>query len=227
MLVLVFAVTAASCGDDDDGGGSPVPARRGIDPADYTAKVDNRLWPLAAVRHTLYEGREGDTRTRVNSRVLRRTTRVAGVRVAIVDVREFEDGELVEHTEDYYAQDAEGMVWYFGETVDDIEGGKVVGHEGQWYAGKDGATPGLFMPAEPRVGQVFEQERAPGVAEDRSRVVSAGVEVTTPAGRFDDCIKTRDFAPLDNKTESKFYCAGVGLVREQAPGARLDLVRVR
>ena len=84
-------------------------------------------------------------------------------------MREFEDGELVERTADYFAQDGKGRVWYFGERVDDIENGKVVGHEGQWLAGKNGAKPGLFMPAKPRVGQVFEQERAPGVAEDRSR----------------------------------------------------------
>ena len=147
---------------------------------------------------------------------------MAGVRVAIVKVREFEDGELVEHTADYFAQDGKGRVWYFGERVDDIENGKVVGHEGQWLAGENGAKPGLFMPAKPRVGQVFEQERAPGVAEDRSKVVAVGRELTTPAGTFDDCIKTRDFAPLDRATEFKFYCAGVGLVREKPPDGRLN-----
>ena len=71
---------------------------------------------------------------------------MAGVRVAIVKVREFEDGELVERTADYFAQDGRGWVWYFGERVDDIENGKVVGHEGQWLAGKNGAKPGLLCP---------------------------------------------------------------------------------
>jgi hypothetical protein len=200
---------------------APSAARR------YTAKVTHPLVPLASVRNTLFKGHEGDTKTRVVSRVLKRTTRVAGVRVAIVKVREFEDGELVERTADYFAQDGKGRVWYFGERVDDIENGKVVGHEGQWLAGKSGAKPGLFMPAKPRLGRVFEQERAPGVAEDRSKVVAVGLEVTTSAGRFDDCIKTRDFAPLDRKTEFKFYCAGVGLVREKPADGRLDLVRYR
>jgi hypothetical protein len=193
----------------------------------YTAKVDHPLVPLTTVRHTVFTGFEGDTRTRVVSRVLKKTRRVAGVRVAIVDVREFEDGELVEHTRDYYAQDRKGRVWYFGESVDDIENGKVVGHDGQWFAGKNGAKPGLFMPAKPTVGKVFEQERAPGIAEDRSKVVAVGLDVTTAAGQFDECIKTRDFAPLDNSTEFKFYCAGVGLVREKPADGRLDLVRYR
>ena len=193
----------------------------------YTAKVDHPLVPLTTVRHTEFEGREGDTQTRLVSRVLDKTTRIAGVRVAIVDVRELEDGELVEHTKDYYAQDQKGRVWYFGERVDDIEKGKVVGHEGEWLAGKGKAKPGLFMPAEPKVGRVFEQERAPGVAEDRSKVVAVGLEVGTRAGQFDDCIRTRDYAPLDKNTEFKLYCPGVGLVREKARDARLDLVRYR
>jgi len=80
------------------------------------------------------------------------------------------------------------------------------------------------MPADPQVGDEFEQERAPGVAEDRSTVVAVGLEVTTEAGTFSDCIKTRDFAPLDNVTEFKYYCPDVGLVREEPRGGRLDLV---
>jgi hypothetical protein len=204
-LLLLLATAASACGGDDENGDSSEPARQGIDPADYTANVDHPLVPLASVRLTRFKGREGDTKTAVVSRVLNRTRRVAGVPVTIVDVREFEDGELVEHTEDYYAQDREGTVWYFGETVDDIE----------------------FMPAEPKPGQRFEQERAPGIAEDRSEVEAVGVDVETAAGRFDDCIKTKDFAPLDKRTELKTYCPGVGLVREQAPKTVLDLVGYR
>jgi hypothetical protein len=142
-------------------------------------------------------------------------------------VEEYKNGELVERTLDYYAQRRDGAVLYFGEKVDDYKDGKIVGHGGRWFAGEGDAKPGLFMLARPRVGQVFEQERAPGVAEDRSRVVAVGREVTTPAGTFDDCIRTRDYAPLDKKTEFKYYCSGVGLVREEAPRVHLDLVRYR
>jgi hypothetical protein len=226
-LPVLLALAAISCGGDDENGDSPEPARQGIDPADYTAKVDHPLVPLASVRNTEFKGREEGTRTGVVTRVLERTGRVAGVEVAIVDVREFEDGELVEHTEDYYAQDRDGNVWYFGERVDDVEDGKVVGHEGQWLAGTDGAKPGLFMPAKPKLGQRFEQERAPGVAEDRSKVAALDVEAGTAAGSFDGCIKTEDFAPLDKRTELKTYCPGVGLIREQAPKTILDLVSYR
>jgi hypothetical protein len=83
------------------------------------------------------------------------------------------------------------------------------------------------MPARPRVGQVFEQERAPGIAEDRSTVVATGLTVKVPAGRFRNCIRTRDYAPIGNSTEHKVYCPGVGLVREEGAGAPLELTAYR
>jgi hypothetical protein len=226
--LVLLTLALSSCGDDDDEGTTEnAAAKPALDPARFSAEVDNPLVPLTAVRTTVFEGTEDQAQVRAESRVLEKTGRVSGVPVTVVDVREFEDGELVEHTRDYYALDQEGVVRYMGEAVEDIEDGKVVGHEGQWLAGQEGAKPGIFMPADPRVGDQFDQERAPGVAEDRSEVVAVGLNVTTPAGRFDDCIKTKDFAPLDKNTESKYYCAGVGLVREQSPEARLDLVRYR
>jgi hypothetical protein len=152
---------------------------------------------------------------------------VAGVPVAVVEVKDFENGKLVERTLDYYAAHDDGSVWYFGERVDDYEEGRVVGHSGQWLAGEGGARPALFMPAEPGVGDAFEQEGAPGIAEDRSTVLAVSLTVTTPAGTFSGCIRTRDVDPLDGVVEFKLYCAGVGLVREQAPGSRLELARYR
>jgi hypothetical protein len=231
-LAPLCLVLLASCGGDEEARGrEPVAEGSGFSAA--SATVDNPLFPLSSVPRTVFEGTERDSETgetielRVESRVLEETKRVAGVEVAVVDVNEYEDGDPVEHTLDYYAQDDEGNVWYFGEHVDDYEDGKIVGHSGQWLAGEGEAKAGLFMPADPRVGDKFEQERAPGVAEDRSKVVAAGVRVKTPAGSFSNCIKTEDFAPLDNVTEFKFYCPGVGVVRElpAAGGGRLDLIR--
>lgn len=83
------------------------------------------------------------------------------------------------------------------------------------------------MPAHPRVGQRFQQERAPGIAEDRSTVVAVGLGVRTPLRTFADCIRTKDVAPLDFATEFKHYCPGAGLVREEGVGARLELVQYR
>ena len=240
--VLALVLAAAACGGDDesstarDTGTTTEEAQETtptVEAASCSAEVDHPLVPLSSVRLSVFRGSEKDPdsgetiQSSGEMRVLDETAEVGGFQVAVVEVRESEDGELVERTLDYYSQCEDGSVWYVGEKVDDYEDGEIVGHDGQWQAGKDGAEPGLFMPADPKVGDTFEQERAPGVAEDRSTVVADGVAVKTAAGSFDDCIKTRDFAPLDNSTEFKFYCSGVGLVREQRPGLLNDLVRYR
>jgi hypothetical protein len=223
--LLLVAAAAAGCGGDDESSANKVesaapPAKSAIDPADYRARITNPYFPLSLVPSTVFQGSERNHRTGKTvktvdkNRVLGRHRRVAGVKVTVVNVTEYANGALAEHTLDYYAQRRDGSVWYFGERVDEYKNGKIVAHGGEWLAGKGNAKPGLFMPAKPKVGQEFEQERAPGVAEDRSKVVGAGLKVTVPAGTFDKCIRTKDFGPLDKTTEFKFYCAGVGLVRE-------------
>jgi hypothetical protein len=227
---LVLLASACGGGSGDEPGRVANPP---LNAARFSAEVDHPLVPLASVQLKVFEGNERDAETgkqvetRIASRVLERTGHVAGVPVAVVEVKEYEDGELVERTLDYYARRKDGSVWYLGERVDNYEDGKTEGHEGQWLAGEDNARPGLFMPARPKVGQTFEQERAPGVAEDRSTVVAMDLDVTTSAGTFRDCIKTKDVAPGSGVIEFKHYCPGVGLVREEFPGGRVELVRYR
>ena len=235
LALMALALTAPACGGDDDGGapeasGAPSTEvmQTNADPADCSAEVDHTFVPYSKVKKKVFEGEEegdeGKAETRVVLRVRDEPVEIAGFPVRVVAVRESEDGELVEQTLDYYSQCGDGSVWYVGEKVDDIEGGKITGHGGQWQAGKGGAEAGLFMPAEPEVGDSFEQERAPGVAEDQSKVVAVDQKVEVPAGTFDGCIKTEDYAPLDKNTEFKFYCPDVGLVREEGDGFHSDLV---
>lgn len=225
-LSAICAATVAASGPEAIAGADRAQAATRLSP-----RVDHPLVPLSSVRLAIFKGSERDPRTRkvtelgFSQRVLERTGRVAGARVAVVGVKEYEQGELVEATRDYYAQRPDGTVLYMGERVNDYEDGRIVGHEGAWLTGQAGAKVGIFMPPRPGLGDRFEQERVPGVAEDRSRVVGVDLEVTTPAGRFSKCIKTRDYAPLNRGTEFKLYCPGVGLVREQAAGTRIDLVR--
>jgi hypothetical protein len=237
LALMALALTAPACGGDDDGGapeasGAPTTEvmQTNADPGDCSAEVDHTFVPLAKVTSKVFEGtEEGDEGEQVQTRVVLRVrdepAEIAGFPVRVAEVRESEDGELVEQTLDYYSQCGDGSVWYVGEKVDDLEGGKVVGHGGQWQAGKGGAEAGLFMPVEPEAGDTFEQERAPGVAEDRSKVVAVDQKVEVPAGAFDGCIKTEDYAPLDKITEFKFYCPNVGLVREEGEGFSSELVR--
>jgi hypothetical protein len=89
----------------------------------------------------------------------------------------------------------------------------VVGLEGAWTAGVDGAKPGLAMEANPAVGDVYRQEFSPGVAENIGEVVRLNESVTVPYGSFNHCLKTKDTSPLEPESlEYKYYCAGIGLV---------------
>ena len=160
------------------------------------------------------------------SRLLDKTDTLAGVTVAVVEVTEHKDGQLHELTEDYFAQHRDGTVWYFGERVTDYKDGQPVGHGGQWLAGENNYRPGVFMPAYPSVGQEFAPEQVPGVADERSKVLELGVEVTVPAGKFSGCMKTEDLDLLDKKTEFKFYCPRAGLVREEGSKGSSELVRL-
>ena len=202
-----------------------------VSPADCSAMVDNQYVPLSKVTFSVFTGTEPDeetnemVETRVEQRVQGKPATIGGFPVRVVQVKDFEGGALVEQTLDYYTQCDDGSVWYVGEKVNDIEDGKIVGHGGQWQAGENGAKPGLFMPAEPKAGESFQQERAPGVAEDESTVEAIDADVTTPAGKFKGCVKTKDYAPIDKTTEFKFYCPDVGLVREELEEGSSELVR--
>jgi hypothetical protein len=223
-VALLVALAISGCGGDDGKSHASAQAPVRVDKSAFSARVDHPLVPLASVPLTVFAGTDADTKTRGTNRLLKKTSVVDGVRVAVLENKEFEDGKLVEHTLDYYAQRRDGSVWYFGERVQNYENGKV-NHEGQWLAGKGNAQPGIYMPAKPKVGQVFQQEKAPGVAEDRSTVLAAGLTRKTGAGTFRKCIKVKDFSPIDKLAEFKYYCAGVGLVHEDEPHAHSDLVR--
>ncbi len=233
--LLVILATLVACGArGGPGEGTGVRGassdRRGFDRSGFSPAVDHPYVAFTTTRRAVFEGEEvsadtgAATTLRVESRVRDETATVAGVTVTVVDVSDYENGELVESTEDYYAQRSSGDVAYLGERVTDYEDGRVTGHGGQWLAGRDGARPGLFMPARLTVGARFDQERAPGVAEDHSTVVATAVTVTVPAGTFSDCIETDDLDPVSGHRESKFYCRGVGLVRETSATVSLDLV---
>jgi hypothetical protein len=193
--------------------------------------IDNRFFPLEPLTMFKYEGVEQDdegesVEMAVTARVLPTIWNLSGTEVRAVLVEEWEDDELMERTLDFYAQTADGTVLYMGEYVDDIEDGQIVEHGGQWVSGQGRNQAGVFMPANPSVGDVFEQERAPGIAEDSSEIVQAGLTVTVPTGRYTGCIETRDFDPLGGGEENKYYCPGVGLVREEADDEYLDLISI-
>jgi hypothetical protein len=184
-------------------------------PGDFTTCIDNPYFPLRPGTRRVSRETDGDGHVqRVVVRVTRRTKRVAsGIVGRVVRDTVTEDGELVEDTFDWYAQDREGNVWYLGEETTEYEDGRPVSTAGSFEDGVDGARRGIVMLARPRVGREYAQERAPGVAEDRARVLSRDEQAEVPAGHFEDVLLTRDWNPLEPKAlEYKLYAKGVGLV---------------
>ena len=203
-----------------------------IDPARFTSTVDNPWFPLAPGTTLTYRGtKDGKPAVDIVT-VTSQTTLIEGVPCRVLRDRLFLDGELEERTADYYTQDVDGNVWYFGEDTAELdENGKVTSTEGTWRTGVDGAAPGIFMEASPIVGHTFTQEFYPGHAEDHFEVVSLSASVTVPFGTFRHALRTKEWTPLEpDVLDNKYYVRGIGEVREvtvKGPREELFLVRVK
>ena len=208
-VVLVLVLLAAGCGADEQAalpqGSDPVE----IDPSRFSAEIDHPFWPMAP--GTVWVYREGEQRIEVT--VTDRTRTVMGVETRVVHDLVTENGVPVEDTFDWYAQDGDGNLWYFGEATTEFEDGKPAGHAGAWEAGVDGALPGILLPAEPAVGMTYRQEYYAGEAEDRAKVLSLDERVRIPFGEFSGALQTEDTTRLEpDVVEQKFYVRGIGPV---------------
>ena len=183
-----------------------------IDASAFTSTVDHPLNPLRPGTTFIFDGAGEHTETTVTAK----TRTIMGVPTTVVHDRVFEDGKLIEDTEDYYAQDGDGNVWYFGEDTAECEGGKPGSREGAWIAGEGGAQPGVVMLADPRPEDRYRQEYLAGHAEDLARVIGTEPSVTVPAGTYADVLVTEETTPLEpDLVEDKVYAAGVGLIEER------------
>jgi hypothetical protein len=188
-----------------------------IDPAAFSSVVDNPYLPKLPATRWEYRATDPDGEVEIITiEVLDEYRMVMGVETIVVhDVVTTEDGELIEDTYDWFAQDDDGNVWYFGEdTTSYLDG--VASTVGSWEAGVGGALPGIVMPATPEVtANGYRQEYLAGEAEDMGQVIADSGKVTVPAGSYDDLIVTRDWTPLEPDTvEQKTYARGVGFVHE-------------
>jgi hypothetical protein len=187
-------------------------------PAAFVSAIDNPYFPLAPGTAFHYRSETQDGVETEDVEVTHDTKLITGVSTTVVHDFVRLDGEPLEETFDWYAQDGDGNVWYFGEDSKEFEDGEVVSTEGSWEAGVDGARPGIVMLAHPRPGASYRQELAPDVAEDMARVLGVRSSVTVPYGDFDACVHTLEWSPLElGVREQKFYCPGIGLVLEVHP----------
>jgi hypothetical protein len=179
----------------------------------FSLDIDNEFFPLPVGHRVTLEGEEGSAHLVVRITSIDETETVAGVETRVVEEFESKDGNVVEVSRNFFAQAADGTVCYFGEDVDIYDGaGNVTSHSGSWRAGVDANRPGIFMLPSLEVGLAFQQEIAPGIAEDQSQVIAVGERTEVPAGTFADTATLRDGSPLDGSTGDKVYARGIGLI---------------
>ncbi len=178
----------------------------------FVSGIDNPYFALVPGQTYVFESADGSSSN--NIAVSNKTINIMGVTCVVVVDTAHEDGEVVEIAKDYYAQDEFGNVWYFGEDVKNFVDGKLVDTHGSWRAGVDGALPGYIMKAAPVVNEEYDQEIAPGVAEDHAKVLSLNVNIDAiPYGDFAAALRIKETTPLEPLAhESKYYVAGVGPV---------------
>jgi hypothetical protein len=246
-LGLIAMLAIAACGDDDsadeatptpadgtpaDGSGLPQGGEPfDLDPADFTTDIDNPYWPMEPGTRWTYseideEGAELDVIVTVTSV----TKEVAnGITARVVRDSVYEDGELIEDTLDWYAQDAEGNIWYLGEDTAEFEDGELTTTAGAWEAGVDGALAGVIMPANPAVGMTYRQEYYEGEAEDNGEILGLDESADVPAGQYESCVQTADTSGIEpDVLEHKYYAEGVGpvLTIDVEGGGREELLSV-
>jgi hypothetical protein len=223
-VVAVAAIAAAVAAPPSSAPSCPRPATL---PTSFVGVIDNPYFPLKPGTTLSYRGKlDGKSATDVFS-VTSETKMILGVTTTVVRDQAFIKGELVEDTEDWFAQDTEGNVWYLGEDTRELENGVVVSTEGSWEAGVRGARAGIFMPADPKVGQVFKQEDAKNVAEDCFKIVDLNASVKTPFVTSNEALQTEEFSLIEpGLADIKHYVRDIGLVRDQGAGDFLELVSV-
>jgi hypothetical protein len=179
----------------------------------FSVDIDNPFYPLPVGFLRVFEGIEDGAELLLEIEVLDETLEVAGVETRVVQEREYEDGEIVEISWNYFVQAEDGSVCYFGEDVDIYEDDGTIVHDGAWLAGDGDNLPGIVMPANPALGDVMVQEVAPGIAEDQATITAVGETVTTPFDDFSDTLSMSECSPLEpGHISLKDYARGLGMI---------------
>ena len=196
---------------------SASPSASTIDPSNFVSRVDNPWLPMVPGTTFRYEGtRDGKAAVDIVE-VMAETKVIDGVTCVLIRDTLTLDGVLAEKTDDWYVQDKDGNVWYFGEQTATLDtAGNVTDTAGSWQAGVNGALPGIFMPAKPEIGQSFRQEYLAGEAEDHFVILLLDQRVEVPYRSFDKALITAEWTPLEPDVLSeKAYAKGIGQIDEK------------
>ena len=210
LCPLLLAFSTASASTAQVGAAPPMPPG-----SDFSPRVDNPWFPLVPGTRYVYTGVKDGKPSRDVVRVTRQTKSIAGARCIVVLDRLYLGRRLHERTTDWYSQDSRGNVWYFGERTAELDAqGRVTITDGTWMSGVKGAQPGVYMPADPRLGQTGRQELYPGQAEDHFRVIGVFRPVT--GSSMPSTLLTEEWTPLEPRVlDHKLYVRGIGNVLEQ------------
>jgi hypothetical protein len=200
------------------------------DPTD----IDNRYDPFVPFRIKVYALTKGDEYAIDVFRGDTRTIHIDGkpVKCAILEEWAIEGGEIVEISENYFAQADDGTVYYCGEIVNHFDGGEITGHGGSWLVGgptgsdpdetATAAKPAVFMPANPEVGDEWKSEDIPEAGiEEFNTAIAFHNSVRVPEGRFRCVLQVRGETP---DVENKWYAPHVGFILSKESGETLQLV---
>jgi hypothetical protein len=204
-----------------------------IDPSNFVATIDNPYFPLKPGTTFLYKGVQEDGTTPQTDEmvVTHQTKMILGVSAVVVRDTVSSQGQPIERTFDWYAQDRYGNVWYMGEDSREVKNGSFVKTSDSWEAGVDGAEPGIIMPGNPQPGIQYRQEYYPHYALDQARVLGRGGPIQVPFGSYQTTLLTVETAPqLDpGVAEDKYYVAGLGDIKEETVSGNheeIELIRV-
>ena len=198
-----------------------------IDPANFTTTIDNPYFPLVPGTTFTYLDQSGSIKDVFA--VTHDTRVIDGVTCVQVHDSVYTDDVLTENTLDFFAQDLEGNVWYFGENTAEFEDGLLATIEGSFLAGVNNDKPGIIMKAHPAPGDFYRQEFSLGNAEDYAETLNLTSRVVVPYGRFNNCLKSEETTPLEpDALEDKYYAPGVGnvLTVDLVTGERDGLVNI-
>jgi hypothetical protein len=202
---LVVALALTGCGSVSeeyevtgiDGLEIPTPSP---DPDDFVGTIDNPWLPLEPGSSWAYDVVEGAEDGRATVSVEPSNLRLGGVAVTVVRTETVLGEAPATETTDYYAQDRDGNVWWFGRA-------------GVWDVEWAGAEAGLAMPADPRLGDGWRLALLDGVVDDRATVESVA----------DGQVVLRVESELSGVVAERTYADGVGLTRtfnvEGPPGS--------
>jgi hypothetical protein len=218
FILLSSLLLLGGCGTSGD---DPERAKKrsGSSFSDPTS-IDNAWFPLRPGWKYVLTGSEHADGKRVRHKVVFAITdltkRIDGVRTRVVWDRDYANGKLSEGELAFMAQDDAGNVWSYGEYPEEWEGRRLAGAPSTWIPGREGAKPGILMPAAPRVGAAsYQQGLAPRIQfADRAEATRVVKRMCVPAGCFRNVLVNAEWTPEEpGARQLKYYARGVGTIR--------------